>query len=99
MNNFEDLARKLIAGEEVTLSYERYNDGTEEEPDITIDHVYATIEDCKIASVTYKDIVVYVSKENDDTVGDTTEIYRMPFIEDLRIVACLLEASTKQAHS
>ena len=93
-SELEGLARKLIKGEEVTLYKERFNDGTEEEPDAMINHVYAYIEE----NHGNRDIVVSLSKEYDDAIGDQYEFYRMPFITDVNTLKVILEESERQGH-
>jgi hypothetical protein len=92
---FQNLAAKLLARGEVTLFSKRYNDGTKEEPDITIDHVKARVEKTKQG---HKDIVVYLLKEDDKYVNEVYEVYRIPFMNNSSVLAYMLEEATKQVH-
>ncbi|MDO8517385.1 MAG: hypothetical protein Q7S33_04660 [Nanoarchaeota archaeon] len=95
MKNLNHLVKKLLGGKTITLFYNRYNDGSEENPDITIDHLFAEIE----TSETYKDIVIKLSKENDETIWDTYEVYRIPYLTNFKILKSILKEATKQSHN
>ena len=94
-DSLETLAKKLLDGKKVTLSYQRFNDGTEENPDILINRVYAIIEKDQDGN---KDVCVYISKEDDEVVGDVYQIYKMPFITDLNVLKYMLKEAKKQSH-
>jgi hypothetical protein len=84
MENFENLSRKLLADGEVTLSHDRYDDGREGEPDIMINHVIAGVITDKQG---YKHITIYLSKEDERIVVETYGLYKIPMIEDLKILS------------
>ncbi|MCR4327747.1 MAG: hypothetical protein NUV46_04155 [Nanoarchaeota archaeon] len=94
MKNLEKKVKKLLKGEEVDLYYKRFNDGTESEPDILIDRVYAQIEN----NGEVKDICVYLSKEDDEQIFDATEVYRIPYMKNKKILKEILKKAKKQAH-
>ena len=97
MGEFKELAKKLLLEEEVDLYEKRYNDGTEEFPDIMINRIFAVIEKSKMSD---KDIVVYLSKEDDESTStdQTFELYRIPYIEDLDILEKILSEANNQSH-
>ena len=70
--NLQDLTKKLLIGKRITLYYKKYNDGTKENPDILINRVSAKME----KNQENKDIVIYLSKEDEKSIGDIYEIYR-----------------------
>ena len=96
MESLEKLAKKLLDGKEITLHYKKYNDGTKETPDIFIHRVYAHIKTYPRSGA--KDIIVYLSKEDENTIFDTDEVYRMPVIEDLKVLNYVLKEVRKQSH-
>ena len=95
MVDLENLTKKLLNGEKITLSQNRYNDGTEKKPDILIDHVWAIIEE---DTCNNKTICVYLSKEDDTQIFETYKIYRIPYIADLSILKSLLTEAKKQSY-
>lgn len=97
MVDFGDLAKKLISQEreEVDLYFGRFNDGTEKEPDIFINRVYAIVETGR--DKTWKDIVVYLSKEDDEFAYDLYECYRFPYTKDLEMLTKLLTLAEEQS--
>jgi len=95
MTNFRDLAKKVLAGEEVTLDVKRYNDGTKEKPDILINRVYMIVESFRDGQ--FKDIVTYLSKEDDECILETHECHRLPYIQDLDVLEKLLKMSKDQS--
>ena len=96
MTNWGDLAKKLLSGKDVTLHNDRHNYGTQENPDIVINEIYAGIE---TSMKGFDDIVVYFSQEDDDSIFRTTEIYRLPVIKDWRTLAYILRESDEQFHT
>ncbi len=95
MGKYGTLAKRLLDGKDVTLYYKKYNDGTDENPDILINRVHACIEK---SSRGFEDIIVYLSKENDEIIFDSYEIYRMPVIKDVKILAPILKMANEQVH-
>ena len=96
MTDYHDLARKLLQDGEVTLEYDRYNDGSDEESDILVNHVYAVVEKGNITGE--KDIAVYLAKEDDSSVFETHELYRFPFLSNIKVLGYLLGKANKQSH-
>ena len=96
MDKIRKLAKRLLAGKEVTLYRDRINHGTKSNPDIAITRVYAVTEIDRIFNE-YRDIVVYLSKEDDKTIYDVGECYRFPHIKDLNLLEKLLEEAAKQS--
>ena len=92
-----DKFANLEDGEEVTYYYTRFNDGTEEVPDVIITKCVftANISD----GGNYKDLVVMMYKEGDRYCYESEELYRMPFIEDSRVLEGLIREVSKQSHS
>ena len=54
--SYKTLAERLLSGKQITLTYQKYNDGTKENPDILIDRVYAIVEET--IDKKYKEIVI-----------------------------------------
>ncbi len=96
MTNWGNLAKKLLKGRAVTLNYQRYNDGTKEDLDVIIDRVYAEVD--KGIKTGCEDFVFYLIKEDDDSIFETYEIYRLPVIDDWRMLAPVLRKVSEQFH-
>ncbi|MFA5953515.1 MAG: hypothetical protein WC812_02900 [Candidatus Pacearchaeota archaeon] len=94
--SYKTLAERLLQGKIITLSYEKYNDGTKENPDILINRLCASIEETKDKK--NKDLVVFLNKEDEEEINETYEIYRMPFIKDLEKLVYILKETRKQSH-
>lgn len=93
------LADKLICNGSVILEENRYNDGTLENPDITIDKVWVEIKGSyDFVGQLNLDIAAYMSKEDDDEIWEVDELYRTPFIENFNILDSLLEEMKSQSH-
>jgi len=95
MRNINKLAKKLLIGRTPTLFYKRYNDGTEQNPDVIIYHLYATVEDFN----GNRDIIINLDKEDDEAIFETCEIYRFPYITNLNILKTILKKAIEQSHS
>ena len=95
MKNLKGLAKRILRGKNITLFYNRYNDGSDENPDITIDHLFAEVE----TSEKYRDIVIKLSKEDDTDIFETYEVYRFPYITDLNILETILKKAIEQSHN
>ena len=95
MRKWKGLAKRLLNGEEVTLSYVRYNDGTEEHPEMLINSVCACIEENKSGN---KDIVVYSLKEDNERIENDGDSSRIPVINSRRILAYRLRHANEQFH-
>ncbi|MBW2998479.1 hypothetical protein KY321_02975 [Candidatus Woesearchaeota archaeon] len=98
-----DLAKKLLDGEKrVIIDFHEYNDGSEKIPDRVAYELSAHIE----RGQDYKDLIVFFDKPYyDNKKGEwfsdnlCTEVYRMPYIEDLDLLEKMLELAIKQQHS
>lgn len=95
MTNFRDLAAKLLLGEEITLSKERYDYDEDETGDAPTDHLTAKIEEFNHGA---KDIVIYFSKELDKTIDYVHESYRLPYTEDIDLLEKIFIKAKKQFH-
>jgi len=94
MPNYDKLAKTLLEEGRVTLAKHRYNDGTDEEPDIIIHHLEAVVEkDHKI-----KRIAVYLNYENDDILFESSEVHIFPYITRMVFLKEMLEESVYQAY-
>ena len=94
-----NLAEKLMFCGGVEFSYDRYDHGTKENPDIPYDRVWAEIERCyDFGGNMHLDIAIYLSKEDDEFIWETHEMYRMPFVEDLDLLEKMLVEAKGQSH-
>ncbi len=101
MRKLKRLTEKVLAlpdtKEEITFYYTRHNDGTEEDPDITITRCTFGIDISP--SGTYKDLVVNMYKEDDDVIYESEENIRIPFIEDPVLLEQVLRHIGRTHHS
>ncbi len=94
------LAEKLICNSSVVLERTRYDDGTPEKPDVTIDNVWAEVVGCLGCGEFNLDVVVYLNKGNEEEIwaASCEELYRMPFVEDLDALEAMLVGAQEQSH-
>lgn len=98
MPKLKKLLIPLLEGKKVLLERQKYNDGTEEKPDIIIYEVFAHRAAYRW-NPEHPDIIISLQYSNDTTIFDTKEVYRMPIIEDLTILEKVLKYSISQTHA
>ncbi len=97
MPKLKKLLIPLLEGKRILLQRQRYNDGTEEKPDIIIYDLFAKRDSYRWCPES-PDIIISLQYSNDTTIFDVTEVYRMPIIEDLTVLEKVLKYVIAQSH-
>ena len=93
MSSIDGKIKNLLNGRGACLHYSRVELGDEKEPDIMIDNIYAKV----VEEENKKDIVVYLSKEDDENRWNAYEIYRIPFTNNKYFLRTFLKEVKKRS--
>lgn len=102
MGKSEELTERVLnlkVGEEVEYYYDRQNFRTEENPDVLITRCVFELEVSPGGK--YKNLIARMYREDNEVIhlDETEDVYRMPFIEDPKVLEALISVVRKQSHS